>query len=124
MRFDQVEELRIFRAAEMLADQIWNEVLLWKPFARATIGVQLVKSVDSIGANIAEGYGRHHPKDVVNFLFMARGSGQEAKFWLRRAGARKLVAESSCAKLLDDTESLMKQLNSFIRAKRTQRTTT
>ncbi|MEK6813689.1 MAG: four helix bundle protein [Nitrospirota bacterium] len=123
MQFNQVEELRIFQAAEMLGDQVWSEVLRWKPFARETIGIQLVKSVDSIGANIAEGYGRHHPKDVVNFLYMARGSGQEAKFWLRRAGSRKLIAEGLLAKLMDDMEILSKQMNAFIRAKRAQRTT-
>ncbi len=37
-----LEGLRIFRLAEALADEVWAEVLTWSPFARQTVGGQLV----------------------------------------------------------------------------------
>ena len=49
------ESLRVYRLAESLADQIWSIVVKWNVFARDTVGKQLVRAVDSIGANIAEG---------------------------------------------------------------------
>ena len=52
------ESLQVFRLAERLADDIWNIVSSWEPFTRHTIGKQIVRCADSIGANIAEGTGR------------------------------------------------------------------
>lgn len=52
------ENLRVYRLSENLADQIWPIVLKWNIFSRDTVGKQLVKAADSIGANIAEGTGR------------------------------------------------------------------
>ena len=43
------EKLRVYRLAETLADDIWDIVLEWNSFARATVGQQVVRSADSIG---------------------------------------------------------------------------
>lgn len=54
--------LHIYKLSEKLADEIWRIVALWDFFARNTVGIQIVKAVDSIGANIAEGKRtRHRP---------------------------------------------------------------
>ena len=52
------ESLRVYQLSETLSDQIWWIVLKWNVFARDTVGKQLVKAADSVGANIAEGTGR------------------------------------------------------------------
>lgn len=52
------EKLEIYRLAERLSDRIWEIVSNWPWLARDTVGRQLVRSADSIGANIAEGSGR------------------------------------------------------------------
>ncbi len=57
------EKLRVYQLSEQLADQIWDIVLEWQPFAKDTVGKQIVRSGDSIGANIAEGTGRGTYKD-------------------------------------------------------------
>ena len=49
------EELRVYRLAETIADEIWTIVLKWNYLAKDTVGKQLVRAADSIGANIAEG---------------------------------------------------------------------
>ena len=38
---------------------------------------QIRRAAASITANIAEGYGRYHPKDRIRFYLMARGSNTE-----------------------------------------------
>lgn len=90
--FEGLEELRIYVLAEELADKVWAEVIHWNSLAQDTIGKQFVRAVDSVGANIAESYGRFHPRDVVNFLYHARGSLSETKSWLRKAQRRQLLS--------------------------------
>ena len=43
--------------------------------------VQLLRSVASIGANIAEGYGRIYKKSYRQFLAISRGSSFESDYW-------------------------------------------
>ena len=52
------ENLKVYQLSEALADDIWGIVVKWDFFARETVGKQIVRSADSIGANIAEGTGR------------------------------------------------------------------
>ena len=54
------EDLRVLRAAETVADGIWRQIVRWEPFARKVVGGQVARAADSIGANIAEAFGRFH----------------------------------------------------------------
>lgn len=54
------EDLRVLQAAEAVADDVWRRVTRWKPFAKDVVGKQLARAADSVGANIAEAYGRFH----------------------------------------------------------------
>ena len=42
-----------------LSNYVWKIVVEWDYFFKKTVGDQLVRSVDSIFANIAEGFGRY-----------------------------------------------------------------
>lgn len=57
-------ELKVYQLAEKLADEVWGIVRKWDLFAKDTVGKQLVRAVDSIGANIAEGTGRGSFKTI------------------------------------------------------------
>ena len=118
MSFKDIEDLRIVKEAEEICDLIWNIVIEWNYFVKDTIGKQVIKSSDSIGANIVESQGRYHPKDAINFLYMARGSLQETKYWLRRAQRRKLLKDKEYDKLINLLNNLAPQLNSFINSQK------
>ena len=47
------ENLRVYLLSEKLCDYTWNLVSKWDLFAKNSVGMQLVRSSDSIGANIA-----------------------------------------------------------------------
>lgn len=118
MKYDQLEDLRIFNTAEEIGDRVWALVAKWNYFEKGTIGNQLVRSADSIGANIAEGYGRHHKNDNLRFLFIARGSLQETKTWIKKVQRRKIVDYEAGESILIMLKQLEMSLNAFISAKR------
>ena len=110
------ENLRVYKLAEDLADEIWNIVLRWDRFARDTIGKQIVRSADSIGANIAEGTGRHDFQDNRRFVRTARGSLNETQHFLRRAFKRNLLTPADVKKLKPLVDNLAPQLNSYLKS--------
>ncbi len=121
MPVQPLEEIEIYVLAEGMADKWWEVICRWSPFAQDTIGKQLIRAVDSIGANIAESYGRYHFSDKINFLYYARGSLYESKFFIERARKRGLVAEPVSCQMLDDLKLLAPKLNAYIKAKRMQK---
>ena len=110
------ENLRVYQLSEALADQIWAIVEKWRPFARDTVGKQIVRAADSIGANIAEGTGKGMLLDHRRFVRVSRGSLYETKHWLRRAYVRKLLADSETQSLKSTLEELTRVLNGYVRS--------
>lgn len=106
----------MYRLAEQLADEIWRIVSVWSGLPRETIGRQLVRAVDSIGANIAEGVGRGSYNDNRRFVRMSRGSLNETKHWLRRAFNRELLSPSETARLKVLIDELGPTLNAYLRS--------
>ena len=66
------ETLRVYQLSETLADTIWRIVEKWRPFPRDTVGKQIVRAADSIGANIAEGTGKGMLPDHRRYVRVAR----------------------------------------------------
>jgi four helix bundle protein len=108
------ENLRVYQLAEELSDKVWEIVLGWDLFARDTVGKQLVKAADSIGANIAEGTGRGTYVDNRRFVRIARGSLNETKHWLRRAYIRQLLTVKQVDNLKPLMNELGPKLNSYL----------
>lgn len=86
-----LEKLEVYQLSEAFSDTIWDIVMGWDNFRKDTIGKQIVRSADSISANIAEGYGRYYYKESKQFFFYSRGSLQETKSWLSKCKKRKII---------------------------------
>ena len=84
----RVEDLEVYKLAAELADKVWYICIRWDYFSKDTIGKQLVRAADSISANLAEGHGRYHFNDRLNFCYFARGSLEETKSWISKATRR------------------------------------
>jgi len=108
------EKLEVYKLAERLADEIWKMVIAWDYFARDTVGKQMVRAADSVGANITEGTGRGSYKDNRRFVRMARGSLYETKHWLRRACKRNLLTKQQIGILKPITDELSPRLNAYL----------
>jgi four helix bundle protein len=115
------EDLRVLKSAEEVADSIWKKVVQWDEFAKDVVGKQLTRAVDSIGANISESFGRYHFGEKLQFLYYARGSLFETKYWLNRVKTRDLMAVSEVQLYVDHLTDLARQLNSFAGSLKTVR---
>ncbi|HTS69564.1 MAG TPA: four helix bundle protein [Terriglobia bacterium] len=110
------ENLRVYQLAEKLADSIWKVARGWDQLAKDTIGKQLIRAADSIGANIAEGTGRGSFQDNRRFVRIARGSLYETRHWLRRAHARGLMPAEEVRSVKPILDELGPKLNAYFRS--------
>ncbi len=113
-----IEDMEMFKRIERFVDAVWNDVSKWPPFARDTVGKQLVRAADSIGANLVEGDGRYHHKEKLNFFYIARASAKETNFWLCRARTRNMITAERVESMLRELETLRRWINSVISKRR------
>jgi four helix bundle protein len=114
MTTSKFEELEIYQLAEKLSDMIWDIVIKWDSFPRRTVGVQYVDASDSVGANIAEGYGKESFADRSRFTKISRGSLFETKHWTNKSYRRKLITDQEFAEINDILKKLLPKISSYI----------
>lgn len=110
------ESLEVYRLAERVSDEVCPIVATWEPFARDTVGRQVVRAADAIEANIAEGSGRGSFQDHRRFVRTARGFLHETQHWLRRAYTRGLLAKGDVDFLKPLIDELAPRLNAYLRS--------
>ena len=58
-KFLQLNDIGIYKLSYNLSNYVWKIVVEWDHFSKSSVGIQYVKVVDSVSANIAEGFGRY-----------------------------------------------------------------
>ncbi len=110
----ELGKLEIYKISLKLSDSVWKIYKNLPNNLKYSIGDQVLRSVDSLGANIAEGYGRYHYKDSVKFYYNARGSLWESKHWFYLLHKRELIDKNIFENMINDINTLGKKLNNFI----------
>ena len=81
------------------------------------MGIQFIESVDSIGANIAEGYSRYHYLDRIKFYYNSRGSLSEVcGHWLSLLLEREKISKDVYDRFKLIAVKLSIKLNNFIQS--------
>lgn len=114
-RYLKLNDIDAYRVAFHLSNCVWDEVILWDYFAKDTVGKQFVRAIDSVSANIAEGFGRYHKKDKIKFYRYASGSLKECLDWNEKAKVRKLISPTTYEDFFTQLESLPKLINQLIK---------
>ena len=76
---------------------------------------QIRAAVGSVMDNIAEGYERQGNKELVNFLYIAKGSCGEVRSQLIRAHDVGFIDDVCFSKLFSDCKKLSASLMNFIK---------
>ena len=107
----EFRNLAAYQRATELADELWEHVARWNASARWSVGRQLTRAADSIGANIAEATGRWHQKDQLRVLYVARGELFETEHWVTTAERRGLLEPGTHARLDEIARALTGLIN-------------
>jgi len=108
-----IEGLEVYNLSLKVSDIAWQIYLELPKTYRYHIGSQFLDAADSIGANIAESYGRYHYKESINFNNYARGSAFETRHWLNRLLSRQLVKTEYSDELGNLMELTIKKINGY-----------
>jgi len=111
-----LEDLEIYQLSMDLAEENWKIIQNWDLFTKDTIGKQLMRAVDSITANLSEGFGRYSYKENRQFCYYSRGSLFETKTWLTKAHNRKLLTDEKYRNLNQDINKIAIKLNNYIKS--------
>ena len=110
----ELEKLDIYKLARKLSANAWNifKKMDWE--TKNIMGYQWIKSIDSVGANIAEGHGRFHYLDKNKFNLNARASLLEATHWTELLKERNKISDDDNSKLFSIINELHPKLNKYI----------
>ncbi|MBI9068483.1 MAG: four helix bundle protein [Salinivirgaceae bacterium] len=114
-KYLKLNDINSYKMAFHLSNYIWDIVISWDYFAKDTVGKQFVRSIDSVSANIAEGFGRYHKKDKIKFYRYAFGSLLESKDWNQKSKIRKLLNEEQYQHVFEELDKLPKEIHALIK---------
>ena len=114
-KYLQLNDIGCYKRAFLLSNYVWDLVIKWDWFAKRTVGVQFVTAVDSISANIAEGFGRYGKKDKTKFYYYSFGSVKESFDWNEKSKTRKLLTQKQYEYILNELQELPKEIHQLIK---------
>lgn len=119
-----LESLEIWlRAVDYAVEICQNVIPLFPPEEKWALASQLRRAVQSVPANIAEGYGRYNFQESIHFCYIARGSMAETKTYLVLALRMGYINEEVFRMSLDQLTELGKMTHGYIAHLRKQQMT-
>ena len=112
----KLEDFELYKRTRELSREAWGvyHQLSWQD--KKIIGDQFMRSVDSVGANIAEAWGRYHFLDKNKFNYNARGSLTESIHWINLLAERSFIPSKQCDTLQSKASEIYFMLNAVISA--------
>lgn len=108
-------DLDVWKEARVLANEIYNATKLFPKDEMFGLISQMRRCAVSIASNIAEGCGRNHSKDSIQFFFISRGSLYELETQVYIASDQSYINEALLRTLLTKIEITRKLLSGFIK---------
>jgi four helix bundle protein len=110
-----INDISAYKIAFELSNYVWDIVVKWDGFAKFTVGKQFTEAVDSVSANIAEGFGRYFKKDKINFYRYSKGSVSESNDWNNKSFLRSLLTQDQFNHIKQQLDMLPKEINNLIK---------
>ncbi|MBC36148.1 MAG: hypothetical protein CL663_08925 [Bacteroidetes bacterium] len=114
-KYLKLNQIDCYKTSFRLSNKVWSFVKEWGYLEKDTIGKQFIRAVDSISANIAEGFGRYNKKDKIRFYQISKGSLSEFKDWLMKAKVRGLLNDEQYNELFILIKKIPLEINQLIK---------
>ncbi|MEA3444426.1 MAG: four helix bundle protein [Bacteroidota bacterium] len=113
-KYLQLNDISAYKIAFKLSNYVWDIIIEWYWFSKRHLGGQYVEAIDSISANIAEGFGRYHKKDKIKFYPYSQGSLKESFDWNEKSKTRKLLTDDQYNYIPEELQKLPQEINQLI----------
>jgi len=113
MKIERFEDIIAWRKSQELAKDIYTSLRDCKDFSFRD---QIQRAAVSISNNIAEGYERRSNKELIHFLFIAKGSCGEVRSMLYLANELGYIDKRTSEKFSLSAIEISKMLSGFIKA--------
>jgi four helix bundle protein len=109
------QDLVFYQKARQVAQSVDTLIKSWpKTMQAQEVSRQLFRPATSVGANIAEGHGRHQGTKYVHYLIIAQGSANETEHWLRTAKDCGLGSSEEIDAILKTNNEILRMITSAI----------
>ena len=114
-RFD---ELEVFKRAYVVSLEIHKASLTFPQVEQYALADQIRRASKGICANLAEGFGKqtHSKAEFRRFIYIAIGSADEMRVWLRYCFDLGYIQEQQWQTWRDEYETIAKMLNGLVRS--------
>jgi four helix bundle protein len=112
MKIERFEDIIAWQEAQELARLLYRAMLPCKDYSFRD---QIQRAVVSISNNIAEGYERKGNKELIKFLFIAKGSCAEVRSMLYLALSLRYIDNESFDDFFQRSEKVSRMLSGFIK---------
>ena len=116
-KFIPLQELEVYRMTRRLSSMAW---VIYQRLAfqqRNVWGDQMLESVDSVGANVAEGYARFHFSEKARFYYISRASLSEGvDHWIDLGFERGVVFDQEFEQINKIKSDIQVRLNNMIKS--------
>jgi len=113
MKAKKYEDLIVWQKAHALTNTIYKITETFPSTEKFTLVKQIRGSAISVPANIAEGFGRFHQKEKIQFYNIAVGSLNETENYLKQI---KQINYAQVDDLVKECVEIRKMLCGYIRA--------
>jgi four helix bundle protein len=117
----EFSELGFYIKARLVTKAVNDELKTWpKTMQAQEIARQLFRAATSVGANIAEGHGKHIGQEYIHYLIVAQGSANEVDHWLNTVIDCSIGNSANIKRILALNIETCKMLEATIRSLRSQ----
>ena len=116
-KFIPLQELEVYRMTRRLSSMAWVIYQRLTFQQRKVWGDQMLESVDSVGANVAEGYARFHFSEKARFYYISRASLSEGvDHWIDLGFERGVVFDQEFEQINKIKSDIQVRLNNMIKS--------
>ena len=113
-KVERFEDLEVWQAARDMVNAIYRASATGVFSRDYGLRDQIRRAAISVPSNIAEGFSRHSNKELIQFLFIAKGSAAEVQSQLYTALDQGYIPQGEFDEIYGQIEVMAKQLSRFI----------
>ena len=120
-KYNDFRDLEVWQKCRELRKNIWELCKTFPKEERYRLSDQMIRASGSAPANIAEGYGRYHYQENIQFCRQARGALYELIDHVEVAVECGYFDQETTTNLFDKIQTAVRLLNGYVKYLKTRK---